>query len=288
MPKMSGYQLCRLLREKYSLIELPILILTARNHSGDIIAGFDSGANDYLCKPFDKRELQARVNMLLNLKRLGAQEKMLRQAELNALHAQIKPHFLLNTLNTIIYFCRTNPARAGELLTELGSYLRSCFDFRNSGELTPLENELEIVRSYLAIAQARYSDIIKTVYDIEENLDCRISSFMLQPIVENALKHGLLPKKEGGTIRISARKENGFLALSVADDGIGMTEYKIRNLLNGNEKHAGVGINNVNQRLISIYGRSLEIKSRPGIGTTITMQIPLEDGGKLDQCDTSG
>jgi signal transduction histidine kinase len=288
MPRMSGYQLCRRLREKYSLIELPILILTARDQSGDIIAGFESGANDYLSKPFDKRELLARVNMLLNLKRSGVQEKMLRQAELNALQAQIKPHFLLNTLNTIIYFCRTNPAKAGELLTELGIYLRSCFDFRNSGELVPLENELEIVRSYLAIAQSRFNDIIKISYDIEPNLDCRVPSFMLQPIVENALKHGLLPKKEGGVIRISARKEPGFLVLSVADDGVGMTEYKIRNLLNGNERHEGVGINNVNLRLKSIYGRSLEIKSRPGIGTTVTIQIPLEDGGKHDQRDTGG
>lgn len=278
MPRMSGYQMCRLLREKYSLINLPVLMLTARNRTEDIIAGFQSGANDYLSKPFDKRELLARVAMLIGLKKSGELEKMLRKAEIRALQAQIKPHFLLNALNTIIYFCRTNPEKAGELLTELSVYLRSGFDFNNTDEFVSLTQELEHIRSYLAIVQARFNELLKVVYEIEAGPDCRIPSFILQPIVENAIKHGLFPKKEGGTVRISAKEDLGFLVLSVTDDGIGMSKQKIDDLLSDHTKQSGVGIRNVNNRLQRIYGRSLEIRSNPGQGTTVTMRIPLTGG----------
>ncbi|HEX3048838.1 MAG TPA: ATP-binding protein [Bacillota bacterium] len=274
MPEMSGYEVCRRLREHKSLFDLPVLMLTAKTATEDILMGLEAGANDYLPKPFEPDELLARVRTLVSLK-ISVDKSI--TAELNALQAQIKPHFLLNTLNTVIYFCRTNPSKAVELLTELGSYLRSCFHFKGADEWVSLEKELEIVKSYLAIAHARYNEIITIVYDIEENLDCRIPSFTLQPLVENALKHGILPKNLGGTIEISARKEKGLLILSVCDDGLGMTENKINDILNPSQKQGGVGINNVNRRLKSIYGRSLEIKSHPGAGTTITLKIPLEE-----------
>lgn len=281
MPRLSGYQLCRILREKYSLIELPVLMLTAKNQTDDIIAGFESGANDYLSKPFDKRELLARVNMLLNLKKSGEREKMLRKAELRALQAQIKPHFLLNALNTVMYLCRINPEKAEELLSELGNFLRNGFNFKNTDEFISLEDELKNIKSYLCVEQARFGDLLKVVYDIGDNFDCKIPSFILQPIVENAVKHGLFPKKEGGTVKITARKEKDFLILRVEDDGIGMAEYKVKDLLN-DKADGGVGVRNVNNRLVSIYGQGLEIQSEVGKGTIITLRIALKGGRSYD------
>lgn len=282
MPRISGYQLCRLLREKYSLIEMPVLMLTAKNQTDDSIAGFESGANDYLSKPFDKSELLARVNMLLNLRKSGEQEKMLRKAELKALQAQIKPHFLLNTLNTVMYLCRINPIKAEELLLELGNFLRSGFNFKNTDEFIPFEDELRNIRSYLSIEQARFGDLLKVIYDIEDNLNCKLPSFILQPLVENAVKHGLFPKKEGGTVKISAIRDNGVLIINIEDDGIGMPEYKVKDLLKDKE-HEGVGVANVNKRLKSIYGQGLDIRSDNGKGTVITLRIPLAGGKHHDK-----
>ncbi len=282
MPRISGCQLCRILRERYSLIELPVLMLTAKNQKEDIIAGFEAGANDYLSKPFDKRELLARVNMLLDLKKSGEREKMLRKAELKALQAQIKPHFLYNTLNTVMYLCRTNPSKAEELLMELGNFLRSGFNFKNTDELVPFEEELKNIKSYLHIEQARFGELLKVIYNIEDDLNCKVPSFILQPIVENAVKHGLFPKKEGGTIKISARISNDFLVISVEDDGIGIPEHKKENILN-DSVHAGVGLLNVNNRLKKIYGQELEIKSENGRGTVMTMRISLAGGENYDK-----
>ncbi|HEX3043476.1 MAG TPA: ATP-binding protein [Bacillota bacterium] len=279
MPRMSGYQMCRLLREKYSLIDLPVLMLTARNQTEDIVAGFEAGANDYLSKPFEKRELLARVKMLLELKKSGEREKMLRLAEIRALRAQIKPHFLLNTLNTVIYFCRTNPGKAGELLTELSGFLRNSFNFKNTDEWVPLEKELANIRSYLIIEQARFNELLQVVYAIDPNLDCRIPVFILEPLVENAVKHGLLPKKEGGTVKIFAGQEGSELILRVEDDGIGMTAGKLKAILQNESDSGGIGVSNVNQRLMSIYGRRLEISSSPGHGTVVIVKIPLMRAG---------
>src|SRR5690554_3586731 len=216
--------------------------------------------------------------MLLNLKKAGEQEKMLYRAELQALQAQIKPHFLVNALSTVIYFCRTNPEKAGELLTDLSHYLRSTFDFSNADETITLSRELETIRSYLSIIQARFGSLIKVDYEIKANPDCRVPAFILQPIVENAIKHGLFPKTEGGTVRIYAKQDSDFLTLSIADNGVGISRDVINDLLRENSNRAGVGLRNVHNRLQKIYGQGLEIESCPGLGTTVTMRIPLMGG----------
>ena len=121
-------------------------------------------------------------------------------AELQFLQAQIQPHFIFNTLNTIMVFCRQDPNKAAELLDELGNYLRGKFSFSNADELIPLEKELDFVNSYLAIEKVRLDERLQVSYDLDTNLDVYIPSLILQPIVENAVRHGIRPKKEGGKV----------------------------------------------------------------------------------------
>jgi signal transduction histidine kinase len=282
MPGVSGYEVCRTIREKFNLVDLPVLMLTSNNRQSDILAGFEAGTNDYLLKPFEKKELLARVNALLTLKKTAKQEELLRRAEIRALQSQIRPHFLFNALSTISTLCRVDQEKARELLGDLGNYLRSGFSFKNNEEFVPLETELGYVRSYLAIEAARFATRLQVVYDIKFKAKCVIPPLILQPIVENAVRHGLLSKKEGGTIRISTRKQQNFLVIRVEDNGVGMPEEKVRLLLQDRLPGAGVGVSNVNNRLKSIYGEELQIESREGKGTGVTIRIPLIKGGSVE------
>lgn len=275
MPGLSGYETCRTLREKYTMVDLPILMLTSNDHPNDILAGFAAGANDYLVKPFDKREFLARVNALLTLKKAAKQEEMLRRAEIRALQSQIRPHFLFNALSTISTLCRVNAEKARELLGDLSNYLRSGFSFKDNEEFVPLDTELGYVKSYLAIEAARFGERLRVSFDLRVKTPCRIPPLIIQPLVENAVRHGLLPKKEGGEIKVSARKQQGFLILRVEDDGVGIPAEKVEKLLQDSLPGAGVGVSNVNHRLKSIYGQELLMESQVGKGTVVTVKIPL-------------
>ncbi|MCX7749039.1 MAG: ATP-binding protein [Clostridia bacterium] len=275
MPEMSGYEVCQRLRNQYSLQDLPILMLTAKNQLKDTLACFEAGANDFLSKPVEKLELLARVRALLSLKTSVKQEKMLRIAEVKCLQAQIKPHFLFNALNTILYCCRSDSSKAQDLLMDLSSYLRGGFSFRSGDEFVPLETELSHVKSYLSLEKARFSDKLNIIYDIEDEIEFNIPPLILQPIVENAVRHGLLPKIQGGTVKISIKKEENDIRLTVEDDGVGIPDEKIEDLLNGVCENAGIGITNVNNRLKTIYNSGLEIKSKLDEGTQISFRIPL-------------
>ncbi len=276
MPKLSGYDVCRRVREKYALHELPILLLTIKNQPMDIAAGFEAGANDYLLKPFHEKELKSRIKNLLDLKNALAEAV---SAELKFLQAQIKPHFLHNTLNAIMSFVRTDPENARVLLMELNNYLRESFDFKGANGLIPLERELGVVKSYLYIMTVRYPDRIKVEYDYEEIPEVEIPHLILQPIVENAVKHGILPKVSGGTIRISVHEQEEEIEIIIEDDGKGIEESIIPYLLAGKVKGAGIAINNVNKRLRTLYGRSLMIESKRESGTRVSMMLKRSDKG---------
>jgi len=271
MPKMSGYEVCREIRKKYSLIELPVLLLTASEKTAVIELGFTVGANDYLFKPVDKVELTARVNTLLELKKSVEQAVT---SELCFLQAQIKPHFLFNALNTIMSFCRTNPERARELLLDLSNYLRKSFDFNNKEKFVSLENEMSFVKSYLAIEKARFSKRLNIIYDIEPNLNCLMPPLILQPLVENAVRHGIASKRQGGTVKISAKGENEFVLIKVEDDGVGIDKERLNSILNKTIE-GSVGMKNIIKRLDLIYGYGIDIETEPDKGTTISLKIPL-------------
>ncbi|WP_058485007.1 sensor histidine kinase [Defluviitalea phaphyphila] len=209
----------------------------------------------------------------LELSKIDYQNELLNKAELKALQAQIQPHFLFNALNTIISFCRTDPSKARELLLKLSYYLRT--QFKNTDEFIPLEQEINYIKAYLSIEEARFSDRLKVIYDIDSDIECKVPPLLLQPIVENSLKHGLLSKKEGGIVKIIVRKEKNNVLIQIRDNGVGIDSSKISDLLNNSNKEKGIGISNVNARLKSIYGTQLEICSDKGRGTVVTIKIPM-------------
>ncbi|MDI3480423.1 MAG: two-component system, LytTR family, sensor histidine kinase LytS [Tepidanaerobacteraceae bacterium] len=216
----------------------------------------------------------------LELGKFEYQSKMLACAELKALQSQINPHFLFNALNTIISILRKDPARARELLIYLGDFFRKNLSI--SMDLVPLEQEIEHVKAYLAIEQARFGEKLKAVFEIQEGIDVKVPPLILQPLVENAVKHGLLPKKEGGTVRIGARSCEEGVEIFVIDDGVGMDEKMIKKILSGAADFHRIGLCNVNGRLESLYGTKsrLAITSAPGAGTKVRFLVPAQKAGR--------
>ena len=155
MPGMSGYELTKQIREKFPISELPILLLTARGNTEDIYTGFLSGANDYVTKPVDAVELNARVHALTNVQ-ASIKERLSMEAAW--LQAQIRPHFLLNTLTAITALSETDRTRMARLLEKLAQYLQSSFYMKNTDQLVPLEQELELLEAYLYIEKERFGD----------------------------------------------------------------------------------------------------------------------------------
>lgn len=194
--------------------------------------------------------------------------------ELNFLQAQIKPHFIYNTLNTVMAFCRTDPEKAAELLDELGHYLRGKLNFSGTDQLIPLKKELDLVKSYLAIEKARFNERLSVIYNIEEDIKIDIPPLILQPIVENAVKHGIQPKRRGGNIEISIIKAPSDVIIEIKDDGVGMTGEDVDRILSGNKRETGIGLQNVNKRLINHFGHGLTVTSEVDKGTVVTIKIP--------------
>lgn len=275
MPEMSGYEVCAKLRENKSIFDLPVLMLTARTSTRDIVMGFEAGANDYLSKPFEPEELLARVRTLTELK-ASADRAM--AAEIGFLQAQIKPHFLFNTLSTIASFCSTDPGYARKLITEFASYLRQSFDFKSLDTLVPLEKELELVKSYTEIEKARFGEKLTVLFEIDKTIKARIFQLSIQPLVENAIRHGVRKKSGGGTVTISVKRLLDNVLVSVSDDGCGIEPDRLNTLLSNDEKQ-GIGLWNIDRRLKKLFGKGLTIESEPGKGTTVTFTIP--SGGDM-------
>nr|WP_154890023.1 ATP-binding protein [Paenibacillus xylanexedens] len=273
MPKMSGPELCRKLREHRSLSELPILMLTARGLPEDIRHGFQAGANDFLSKPVDAGELRARVRTLIDL-RTSVQDTI--RAEMAFLQAQIKPHFLYNALNVIIATCAVDPDKATDLLIELSHYLRGSFDFQNRDQLVPLYKELELVESYVHLEQARFEDRLVVKYEVQPDLRLFLPPLTIQPLVENAIRHGVMERAAGGTVRLHIFQEGDDVIVRVQDDGVGIPPERMAQVKSGRtEGPGGVGLQNINRRLMSLYGQGLNIQSHVGSGTQIQFHIPL-------------
>lgn len=216
----------------------------------------------------------------LEISELEGQRKLVKDAEIKALQAQINPHFLFNAINTIISYTRTNPETAAQLLVKLADFFRS--NINSAEETVPLAAELEHCKAYITIESARFEERIRVTYDIDEDArDSRLPPLALQPLVENALKHGILPREEGGAVTISAHRENGKVRISVKDNGVGIAPEQIASLFaagarNDPQKGTGIALKNVNARLVALYGseNALEVKSAPGEGTTVSFTVP--------------
>jgi sensor histidine kinase YesM len=198
-----------------------------------------------------------------------------KDAEIAFLRSQIKPHFLYNALNSIAELCIDKPNKAEELTLNLSQYLRSSFDFKQLESLTTLENELELVKAYINIEKARFGARLDVEYDVDANLDIRIPPLILQPLVENAIRHGLMSSLRGGTVKISVKKEaDAGVSFAIEDNGSGMNEKKRDEILNPDVTNKGIGLWNISQRIKLLYGNSLRIESAEGIGTKVFFDIP--------------
>lgn len=216
---------------------------------------------------------------LLQLK-LDEQNFLRDQAEYQALKAQINPHFLYNTLGTIRALVLKKPDTARVLIKNLSDFMRQTLD--RTQEITTVADDLAIVRNYLHIEKARFGERITVIEDIpKELLDEPIPVFSIQPLVENAIRHGLSPLKEGGTIRISAWNSPNGCFVEVSDNGTGIAASKQSRLLVDESAYVsktgqGIGLNNVNKRLKRLFGEEsgLRIISKWGEGTQVLIRLP--------------
>ena len=206
---------------------------------------------------------------------LAASRAALAEAELRSLRAQISPHFIYNALTAIASFIHTDPARARELVLEFADFTR--YSFRRQGEFTTLAEELRSIHSYLELERARFGDRLEvTLRMAPETLATVITFLSVQPLVENAVRHGLETGETGGTIRIASHDDGTHTEITVEDDGVGMDPEALRALLTGGDDGAHIGLRNVDTRLRQLYGPdgALVVETNTGAGTLVRMRIP--------------
>lgn len=215
----------------------------------------------------------------LELENIQITESMLAHAEIRRLQAQINPHFLFNSLNTITSFCRTSPEKARSLLQDLSSYLRKSLEA--SRGFVPLSEELDQIRCYLAIEQARFGERIRVSFDVQEGCESwPIPPLIIQPLVENSVRHGILALEKGGEIRVQVSKEDGHLHVEVRDNGAGMDKAQVDRLFSKSRldsRSGGIGVRNCFQRLERLFGPAYtpSVTSAPGQGTSIDFLLPM-------------
>lgn len=196
-------------------------------------------------------------------------ESQLNQARLSALQAQLQPHFLFNTLNGIATLLRRDPATAGEMLQSVSDLLRIALSTSDRQEVS-LREELAFLDRYLAIQQMRFGDRLKVVQEIQlATLECLVPALLLQPLVENAIRHGLEPAGRAGHLRLTAAREGVWLLLKVEDDGVGFSDDPER-------EGSGVGLANVRERLATLHGDAHEfrLEARPAGGVAVVVRLP--------------
>jgi hypothetical protein len=191
----------------------------------------------------------------------------LARARLESLRMQLQPHFLFNTLNTIAGLVHDEPDKADAMLVALSDLLRMNLETSSELEL-PLRRELESADRYLALMHARFEDRLRFHIDIDPDTNAAlVPSFILQPLVENAVRHGLQPKSEGGTVKIRAWKDGGNLHVTVADDGVGLSDPETR--------REGIGLANTRARLRELYGAGATLDLRANGGTICELTLPF-------------
>lgn len=264
MPHMSGYELAERIREKFSIVELPILFLTARRQRDDIARGFLAGGNDHVTKPTEYIELKARVNALVRVKQ--SSEERLRM-EGAWLQAQIQPHFFFNTLNSIISLHTIDLEKMEALLFAFSDYLQMSFAFQNAELLVPIDDELDTVRAYITIQQIRFDDRLTVVWDVPDNIQLSVPPLSIQTLVENAIEHGILERVEGGTVTIRITQSDEQFTVFIIDDGVGFDDKAPKD-------KESVGFINTSQRLKQLFGTELRVDSVVNKGTTVSFSIP--------------
>lgn len=219
------------------------------------------------------------LGVQMELAELDRQAQLATKAELDALQAQINPHFLFNTINAISMFIRTNPEEARLLLLRLAALFRH--SLKRQGRYITMKEEIEYIDTYLALEQARFMDKLQVEMDIAPGLlQYQIPVLTLQPLVENAVRHGITPKVGPGTVRIEVRQLAADLEITVSDDGVGIGPKILPRIFEpGFGSGNGVGLSNVNERLKILFGMGagygLGIESEPDRGTIVRVRLPV-------------
>ncbi len=218
------------------------------------------------------REIANRL--IENEKQLAKAEKQLYESRISVMLSQIQPHFLYNSLNAIRGLCRKDPEQAREAIGSFAEYLRGNMDSLNKREPIPFIRELSHIENYLKLEKFRFGDELKVNYDIKEK-NFFIPALSVQPLVENAVKHGICEKENGGTLTLKAYRDGEYIVIEVSDDGIGFDAEK---LISEDKERSHIGIQNTRERLKQMIGASLTIESLPGKGTVAKIRfIPKEN-----------
>ena len=201
------------------------------------------------------------------------QKELIQKAEFHALQSQINPHFIFNSLNTISAFCREKPGKARELLIDLATYFRN--SIQNKEGLVDIYEEIDYVKAYLQLEKARFEERLSIDIRIADNLKCKLPCLILQPIVENAVIHGAMKRKQG-IVKIVAKEDRNNLKISVIDNGFGIPMDIIKGLDGNGIQEGNIGLINVHRRLCYLYGKDhgLDILTS-NEGTRINIYIPL-------------
>ncbi|MFD5020372.1 ATP-binding protein [Paenibacillus sp. NPDC058367] len=271
MPQMSGYELTRMIRERFTLTELPVLLLTARSQPKDIQSGFIAGANDYVTKPVEAIEIKSRIEALATIKQSVREQLRLEAAWLQA---QIQPHFIFNALNAVTALSDINLDKMRNLLDEFSNFLRNKFEFQNMDRLVPIEEELSLVRSYLYIEKVRFEERLQVIWETDDRGDIKVPFLTIQPLVENAIRHGIMKRNRGGTILIRISVYETHAEITVEDDGDGIDGVQLQRIFERKaDSRSGVGLINTDLRLKRHFGTGLHITSTLGTGTKVTFHV---------------
>ncbi|ALV44723.1 histidine kinase [Arthrobacter alpinus] len=225
-------------------------------------------------------EVATWVSAQLEIAELSSSRTLLAEAEVRALRAQISPHFIYNSLNAIASFINTDPQRARDLVVEFADFTR--YSFRRHGDFTTLAEELRCIDRYLLLENARFGDRLQVSLQIAPEVLSTVIPFLsLQPLVENAVRHGLEAKVGTGTVQICARDLGAYTEVTIEDDGVGMDPEQLRQVLAGQQDGHHVGLRNVDARLRQVYGEDhgLTIDTGMGHGMLITMTVPKNQPG---------
>jgi two-component system, sensor histidine kinase ChiS len=230
-----------------------------------------AGANDYVTKPVEAIEIKSRIEALTTIKQVVREQLQLEAAWLQA---QIQPHFLFNALNSVAALSDIDLDKMRDLLDEFSNYLRNKFKFQHTDGLVPIEEELSLVRSYLYIEQVRFDERLQVIWEIDDCEEINIPFLTIQPLVENAIRHGVMKRTRGGKIYIRISVYETYTEITVEDDGIGMDEAQLHRILERKaDGRSGVGLINTDQRLKRHFGTGLHITSTLGAGTKVTFHV---------------
>lgn len=281
MPGMSGHELCRELRKRFSLHELPVMMLTARHGAGDLLAGFDNGANDYLAKPVHREELLARVRTLVTLRKTVREHE---EARYRLLQERMSPHFLFNALNTLHAMMRRDAGTADRAIMMLADNYRFILDhsFRS---LVPFDREWSFVVNYLEFEGLRFRDTLSLTMERRGDFgSVHVPPLIIQPLVENALRHGVLRRGGEGSIEVMAERNGERVKVDVRDNGPGLAGSVVFSR----------SLGNIRNRLEHCFDAvAVRVKEYRGEGVAVSLSFNIDrppvkaDGRRESSCTST-